>query len=133
MKKRQFTHNQWNNITTITLLPIGEDKNLVINTSQRHYEYHIDATIKASQMARKEKQVYIYSNTLGPEELQIFYRIYSHILLSSLPFLSFGYLTLSSEAYGKHHTGDHYLFQPYFIFSGSLNPWTTLSLDNHSN
>ena len=35
------------------------DKNLVINTSQRHYRYRIETTIKTPPMAKEETSIYI--------------------------------------------------------------------------
>ena len=114
-----------------------KDKNIVINTSQRHYEYHIETTIKTSPMVRKEKQVYIFQHPRTWEGTNFLHNLFSHLAIR--PSISF----LANWLYhrmlcGRHHTNVPYFFPSSFYpcrafgGGGRLSFWTIIVTDNLS-
>ena len=65
------------------------DKNLVINTSQRHYRYRIETTIKTPPMARRKKQAYIYQHPETWEGTETLTNTHSYSHIESFFFFSF--------------------------------------------
>ena len=85
-KKRPFTNNQWRNVIVMSLLPDGKTKILSLIPHRGITNTTLKPPLKHLQWLGRRNKC-IYSNTPGPEKVRIFYTIYSHILLSGLPFL----------------------------------------------